>query len=283
MKLLPLNAALLAAMTALALSVSGQTIKVTCADPVLNLGQNWATSYATKHPKATIEVAGSTAPAAFAALAGKKTQLAIALRSMRYPEAQACEDAFGKRAQEFKLAVNGVAVYVHASNPVKEITYKEIEGVFLGKVQDWRKLGGNAGPIVVLGLATNTAAADLFVEEVLGGKGWAPEVRMVPGSELMAMVARETNAMAFGPLAQSRDVRALEIKRAYSSTPVSPTDETISNRVYPISRFVFGYADPTADPAGLKEYVEWVRSDEGQEVARQGGYFQLSAKWRGAP
>ena len=275
------SAVLLAAISALAFSAAGQPIKVNCAEPVQSLSQSWASNYGAKHPETKIEVTGGSAPAAFSALAGKKSQLAIALRSMRYPEAQECEAAFGQRAQEFKLAVNGVAVYVHASNPVKDLTYKEIEAVFQGKVRDWRRLGVNAGAIVALGMATNTPAGDLFGEEVLGGKGLAPEVRMVSAAELMAMLASETNAIAFGPLAQAKDVRAIEIRRANSSTPVSPTEESISNRIYPISRFVFGYIDPSANHAGLKDYLDWIRSDEGQQIARKAGYFQLSAKWRG--
>jgi phosphate transport system substrate-binding protein len=281
MKNNPFLAVFLATISALAFAAAGQPIQVNCAGPVQNLSQSWVRGYAAKHPEFKIEVAAGSAPAAFSALAGKKSQLAIALRSMRYPEAKECEAAFGQRAQEFKLAVNGVAIYVHASNPVKDLTYKEIEAVFQGKVRDWRRLGVNAGTIVALGMSTDTPAGDLFGEEVLGGKALAPEVRIVDAAELMATLATETNAIAFGPLAQAKDVRAIEIRRAESSTPVSPTDETISNRIYPISRFVFGYADPTANPAGLKEYLDWIRSDEGQQIARKAGFFQLSAKWRG--
>ena len=59
--------------------------------------------------------------------------------------------------------------------------------------------------------------------------------------------------------------------------------QTISNRTYPLSRFIFGYTDAAAVKGELKSYLDWIRNDEGQQLARQAGYFTLPAKWRTTP
>lgn len=267
----------------LCLAVSAQTINVSTAETALTLNQNWAKAYGAKQADAKFEITGGTVSNAFGALAEKKSQLASVPRSMRFKEAQACEAALGAKPTEFKLAVNAVAVFVNAANPVKELTYDELAAVFQGQRRNWKKLGGNDAPVIALGVATNTSHGELFVEEVLAGKGMTNDVRIVAAAELLKNIAKDPNAIGFGPLAAAEGVRLVEIKRAFSSTPVTPSEETISNRIYPIARFIYAYTDTSAPKPEVKAYLDWIRSDEGQRVAKDAGYFPIAAKWRNTP
>ncbi len=283
MKKIPDGLLILSMLTILAAPAPAQSIGITTSETALKLNQNWAKAYESKNPGVKIEIAASTVTNAFVALAEKKFQLAVTPRAIRFKEAQLCETALGQRPVEFKLAVNAVAVYVHAASPVKELTYDELAAVFQGKHRTWKKLGGSDAPITALGITTNTSAGELFLEEVLAGKAWTNDVRIVPDSELLKIIAGDTNAIGFGPLAKGDGVRAVEIKRAFSSTPVSPSEESISNRIYPIARFIYGYTDAAAPKSEVKAYLDWIRGDEGQRVARDAGYFPITAKWRGTP
>lgn len=282
MKTIPGSTILLATLT-VGLSSPAQSITVRSSDTVLKLSQDWAAGYLAKPSAVKIEVSGGSVTNAFAALAEKKARLVTVTRSIRFKEAQACEAALGQRPTEFKLAVNAVSVYVNASNPVKYLTYDELEAIFQGKRRNWQKLGGTSAPVIAFGVQTNTPVGELFIEEVLAGKSLTNDVQIVADAELLRAIAREANAIGFGPLASADGVRAIGIKRAFSSTPVPPSEETISNRTYPISRFVFGYADPAAIQDDLKAYVDWIRGEEGQQIGRQAGYFPLAAKWRTTP
>jgi len=282
MKIVTGSTILLAALT-VCLSSPAQSINVRSSDTVLKLSQDWAAGYLAKRSDVKIEVSGGSVTNAFAALAERKAHLTTVPRLMRFKEAQACAAALGQRPTEFKLAVNAVAIYVNASNPVKYLTYDELEAIFQGKRRNWQKLGGNNAPVIAFGVETSTPVGELFVEEVLAGKSLTNDVRLVTGPELLKAIAREANAIGFGPLASADGIRALEIKRAFSSTPVAPNEETISNRTYPISRFVFGCADPAAIKEDLKAYLDWIRGEEGQQIARRAGYFPTAAKWRTTP
>jgi phosphate transport system substrate-binding protein len=264
-------------------SASAQPITVQTSDNLLDLGQKWAEAYTAKHPETKIEVTTGTPPDIFAALAGRKTDLVTVARKIRFKETQACEAVFGQRPAEFKVGVIGTAVYVNADNPVTVLTYDELEAAFTGKRRNWKQLGGKDAAIVAYAVATNTLAGELFALEVLGGKPMTNDVRLMSEAELSKVIAGNPNAIGFGALARAEGIRAINIKRAYSSTPVEPGADTIANRIYPISQFIYCYLNPDANKGEIKAYLDWIRSDEGQPVAAQAGCYVVPAKWRATP
>ena len=263
---------------------TGQTLAIKVSDSLLPLNQKWAEAYEAKHAGAVIQVTGDTTSEVLATLAEKKADLVVIPRGIHFREAQACEAAFGSRPVEFKAAVSGVAVYVNASNPVKVMTYEELAGIFLGESPNWKEFdGGLVQPINIYALATNSSCGELFNEEVLDGRGFTLKAHLLAGEDVLKAIAADPNGIGIGPLATAEGIRALTIKRARSSTPVNPTEDTISRRIYPISRYVFFYANPAASPADIKSYVDWVRSDEGQQIARAAGFYELPTAGRSHP
>ena len=243
----------------------------------------WAETYAAKHPGIKFDLGGGGAAAAFVALAERKANLAVASRSMRYPETQPCEAAFGEPPAELKLGVSGVAVYVNAANPVKVLTYNDLIGIFRGGDRNWKLFGGEDAPIVIFGQNTNTAPGELFVAEVLNGTSLASDVQLRTGPEVLRAVAKTKGAIGFAAFSAAEGTRAVSIKRSFSSTPVDPAEDAIANRIYPITRFLYAYLDPSALKGELGAYLDWIRTDEGQAVAHRCGFYPLPAKWRGGP
>lgn len=275
--------AILIAALAWVQTAFGQTITNAGSDTLIGLGQKWADAYTTKHPETKIQMTGGGAASAFEALAERKINLATVSRSIRFTEAAACEKVFGQRPTECKLGVNGAVVYVNADNPVKILNYDELLAVFTGKTTNWKKLGGPDLAITLYGQNTNSAAGELFVLEVLMGQSPTNNLQIVAGADLLKAIAKDKQGIGFGALAQLEGTRAVTIKRAVSSTPVDPTADTIANRVYPISRFLYGYLDAAANKGEIKAYLEWLGSDEGQRIASESGFFPLPAKWRAKP
>jgi len=261
----------------------GQTIRIRGSESLVPISQAWADAYSAKHAAGKFEVGGGGAGAAFAALAERKIDLALVSRSMRYKETQPCETAFGQRPVELKVGVSGVAVYVNPANPIKVITYEELSGIFRGNYQSWKQLGGEDAPILAYAQETNSAPGELFIEEVLNGKSLGGEVRLLPGPAVRKTVAQAKNAIGFAAFATAEGIRAVAIKRVFSSTPAEPTEDAIANRIFPISRFLYAYLDPAAQKGELAAYLEWIRSEEGQEIARRAGFYALPAKWRARP
>lgn len=271
------------AFVAVAWPALAAPLTVQSSDTLLDLSRNWADGFMGKQTTTKVALSSAATPAVFAALAERKINLATTSRTIRYKEAQACQAVFGQRPTDFKVAVNGVAVYVHPDNPVKVLMYEELEGIYRGKFRNWKQLGGPDAPITILGVATNTSVGELFVEEVLGGKPVTNDVQIVTQQDVLRAVAQNANAIGFGAYTRTNPVRCLQIKRVYSSTPVEPDETTIANRVYPITRFIYCYVEPEANQGEIKSYLDWIRSDEGQQIAVQAGYYVLPTKWRQSP
>jgi len=64
------------------------------------------------------------------------------------------------------------------------------------------------------------------------------------------------------------------VKKDAASPGVAPSDATIKNGTYPLSRPLFFYtrAKPSAD---LKAFMDWVLSPEGQATVVKVGYFPI--------
>jgi phosphate transport system substrate-binding protein len=202
-------------------------------------------------------------------------------RSIRYKEAEACEAALGQRPAGSKVSVCGLAVYVNANNPVKVLTYDELFAIFRGKHKSWKDVGGEKLPITVYAQNTNTVAGELFNEEVLNGKGVSGKIQLLGDAEMLKAIVNDPSGIGFGALRQTTGARTVAIKRAFSTLiPAEPTEETIANRTYPISRYVYFYPSPKDNNGKTKAYLEWILSDEGQQVARAAGFYVLPASAR---
>jgi phosphate transport system substrate-binding protein len=275
------------ALTAAALTLdiaSGQTFNVKVSNTLLELNQKWADAYKVKHPAADLQVTGDETAAAFATLAEKKADLVFVPRAIRFKEAQACEAAFGRRPPELKVAVNGLAVYVHTNNLVQVLEYEELNNIFHGQTQNWKDLsGGKDQAISVYAQTTNSVLGELFDAEVLEGMGFSARIHFVAGRDMLPAIAADPNSIGFGALIPFAGVQSLSIKRAHSSTPVEPTAENIAHRLYPISRYVYSYSSPAANPDQVKAYLDWIRGDDGQQVAQAAGFYALPANLRSGP
>lgn len=268
----------LAANAFWAMAAGGQTINLQTADSLQPLSQKWADAYKSTHPASNIRVSPDSTAGVFAALANKQADLVIVPRAMRFKEIQACETAFGQRPADTKLAVCGVAVYVNSNNPVGELNYNELYEIFHGEAKSWKEFeGGKDQPISLYAVATNTPLGELFNAEVMSGRGFPGDAHTLAATDLLKAVAGDPQGIGIGPLGAADNLKLVSIKRAPSSTPVIPNAENIGGRIYPISRCVFAYANPAADGNAIKQYLDWIRSDAGQQVAREAGFYALSA------
>src|SRR5437773_11567204 len=106
----------IASVLALAAPALAGTITVKGSDTLVILAQKWAEVYMSKHPETKIQVTGGGSGIGFAALQNNTTDIADASRPIKAAEKAACIKAFGKTPKEYKVALDGLSVYVHSDN-----------------------------------------------------------------------------------------------------------------------------------------------------------------------
>jgi phosphate transport system substrate-binding protein len=271
----------LALLAALSLSAQAGSITVKGSDTLVVLAQKWAEVYMGKNPGTTIQVTGGGSGIGFAALQTQQTDLANASRKIKAKEIESCVKVFGKRPTEYKVCVDGLSVYVSAENSVKELSLEQLEGIFAGKIKNWKDVGGNDAPITVYSRENSSGTYEFFKENVLKGKDFIASAQTMPGTAaVLQAVAKDKNGIGYGGAAYGAGAKHLPIKADASSPAIEPTEENVLAQKYPIWRYLYVYVNPNLDKGEINAYLKWIRSDEGQKVVKDVGYFPLPAKLR---
>jgi phosphate transport system substrate-binding protein len=189
--------------------------------------------------------------------------------------------AFGKRPTEYKVAIDGLSVYVSSSNPVKELSVPQLEQIFTGKVRNWKEVGGADMPITLYSRENSSGTYEFFKEHVLKGKDFASSAQTMPGSAaVLQAVAKDKNGIGYAGAAYGEGAKHLLIKPDDSSPAVEPTEENVVGQKYPIWRYLYIYVNPALEKGDIAAYLKWIRGSEGQKVVKDVGYFALPENLR---
>jgi phosphate transport system substrate-binding protein len=256
-------------------------ITVKGSDTLVILAQKWAETYMGQKPGVKIQVTGGGTGTGFAALQNRTTDLCNASRKIKSAEIAKCIEAFGKRPTEYKVALDGLSIYVSADNTIKELAVEQLELIFTGKIRNWKEVGGNDAPITVYSRENSSGTYEFFKEHVLQGKDFAASAQTMPGTAaVLQAVAKDKNGIGYGGAAYGAGAKHLSIKKDGASAAVEPTEENVVSGAYPIWRHLFIYVNPALDKGDVAAYLSWIRTDAGQKVVKDVGYFPLPANLR---
>ncbi len=103
----------------------------------------------------------------------------------------------------------------------------------------------------------------------------------MPGTAaVLQAVAKDRNGIGYGGIAYGSGAKHLSIKKDAAAPAVEPTEENVLNARYPIWRHLFLYVNPALDQGAVAKYIAWIRSDDGQKVVKDVGYFPLAKTTR---
>ncbi|MBP9865706.1 MAG: substrate-binding domain-containing protein, partial [Candidatus Omnitrophica bacterium] len=124
---------LLTSLTLSGTAFADKNITVKGSDTILVLGQMWAEEYMKQNPGITIQVTGGGSGVGIAALLDNTTNIANSSRKIKDKEIDKAKQA-GYYPEEFKIALDTLAVVVNHDNPVQELTLKQIMGIYTGRI-----------------------------------------------------------------------------------------------------------------------------------------------------
>jgi phosphate transport system substrate-binding protein len=189
-------------------------------------------------------------------------------------------DAAGKLAapgdshsalSEDVLGLDGIAVIVNASNPLKELRKDTIKQIFTGKINDWSKVGSMRGAIQVYVRDDQSGIADSFKTMVLAGTPVASSARRFEdGNALSQAVSSDPNGIGFVSLPLIHSAKSIAISDK-GVDALKPTRLTVATEEYPLSRRLYLYTPSTPHNAFTQKFVEFALSRQGQEVVAGNG------------
>ena len=250
-------------------------ITVKGSDTMVVLGQRWAEEYMAKHKGTTIQVTGGGSGTGISALINGTTDVCEASRAMKDAEKKQVADKAGGPPVEIVVAKDGLSVYVNDANPLTELSMAQLKDIYTGKVTDWKDVGGTPGKIIPYSRENSSGTYVFFKEHVLSNADYTPRAQAMPGTAAVVnAVARDKSSIGYGGAAYAKGIKVLKVKKEPTSPGVLPTDATIHDGTYPLSRPLFFYLRPKAS-AAIKAFTDWVLSAEGQAIVVKVGYFPI--------
>lgn len=261
-------------MSAGALSVaSGQRIKGS--DTMLPVSQREAESYMQANPGQTVTVTGGGSGVGISALIEGTTDVAQSSRKIKFDEKKKLQ-ASGKTVKEVVAAFDALAVIVHPSNKVQQLTREQLEGIFTGKIKNWREVGGSDLRIIPYARETSSGTYEFFKESVLKNKNYVSGIMSMPATgAIIQSVSQTGGAIGYVGLAYlNKSVKAIRVSYDGGKNFVEPSAANAKSKAYPISRpLLYYYAAQSGDK--VAPFISHVLSDAGQKVVADVGFIPV--------
>ena len=264
---------LLIALSLLSLGANAQRIKGS--DTVLPVAQQTAERFMNQHPEARVTVTGGGTGVGISALMDNTTDIAMASRPIKFSEKMKIKAA-GEEVNEVIVAYDALAVVVHPSNPVKQLTRQQLEDIFRGKITNWKQVGGDNRKIVVYSRETSSGTYEFFKESVLKNKNYmASSLSMPATGAIIQSVSQTKGAIGYVGLAYiNKEVKPIHVSYDAGKTFTEPSFENAKNKAYPIVRPLFYYYD-VKNEGKVKPFIDYILSAEGQATVKQVGYIPV--------
>lgn len=258
------------------------TIRQVGSTTVLPLAERWQQQFNKAHPEVEIAVSGGGSGTGIKALTSATAEIANSSREIKPKEVEQAKAA-GIDLVEHVVAYDGIAVIVHPSNPLTEISVEELSDIYSGRVSDWAEVGARGmGGIQVVSRDSASGTYEAFKELVvtMGGtekdRDYAPAaLKQASNQAVLGLVSQTETAIGYIGLGYvDESVKVLRVAPMGGGEAVDPAVESVKSGAYPVSRALYLYTG--GEPTGvLKEYLDWIKGPEGQAIVAELGFVPV--------
>jgi phosphate transport system substrate-binding protein len=261
-------------------------------DTMNNLMTLWGEGFGKFYPNVKLQIEGKGSSTAPPALISGTAQLGPMSRPMKGTEIDAFEKKFGYKPTGLRSSVDALAVFVNKDNPIKCLTFPQIDAIFSKSrrqgykedIKTWGQLGLTGDwanrPISLFGRNSASGTYGFFKEHAMKNGDYKDEVKEQPGSASVVQgVTVDRYAIGYSGIGYATSgVRAVPIAEKPGASCVEATAENAYSGKYPLARFLYVYVNKAPgkglDPL-MREFVKFMFTRQGQEVVIKDGYFPV--------
>lgn len=222
---------------------------------LLPVTQQAAKEFKRSNPKVAISVSGSSS------IAGPQSVLrgSATIGAVDWDATKSVPGfkAFGG-LKAHKIAVIPFATIVNKSNPVKNLSTKQLQGIFSGKIKNWKQVGGKNEEIVVVNRKFGSGTRVNYQMKALGGKAFMSKgsnyKEVGKSGEMVSAVSSNPNAIGYVDLAYVKGgIKAL------NNNGVAATTTNVMNGKYKV--WGYGYLVTKGNPSGVNaKFIKYIQS-----------------------
>lgn len=237
---------------------------------ILPLSEQLASKYK-KKVGVDVLVQGGGSSAGIKAVRNDVAQIAASSRNLSEEEK--------KDLKPYAIARDAIAIIVHPSNKIKNVTMKQLQDILSGKITSWKELGGADKPIQLVNDSAG-AGTRAALEELVMGKNKEKNIKGTPvtlksvvvnsSAEMKASIAHSKYGLGYLPFNYlDSSVKTLSINGITASYAGAHKGE------YPLFRDLY-YAIKKDNPGLGLAYIYYVLSPEGQDIVVQEGFLPIN-------
>jgi phosphate transport system substrate-binding protein len=225
-----------------------QKIVIGGAQSLVPLAEKFSARFRKDHPETEVEIRRANSNYAVTAAQAGEIQIGLVARHLTAAE---------KAALHVELIGHDAIIFLsYPWNQATSLTLEQLRKIYLGKITNWREVGGENKGIVPLTREGSSALHTLFIESLFG-KGFNGSekafVLRASKEKILRTIKRVRGSLGYGIVgveeAQDEGVKVLSINGK------SPSEENIVQGVYPFTRPLLLIAKGPINPL----LQEWMR------------------------
>jgi phosphate transport system substrate-binding protein len=213
-------------------------------------------------------------------LADGTADAVISLRRARPREVTGLRDTLGdlsSHACEEVIALDGLAVVIHKSNPLEQLTTQQVRSLLRAEMTDWSALSIPAGNVHLHLPRENTASVEAVKECLeVSIPRLKQDLRYDLPRQLSDAVAADPQALGLVPFRHVRSTKALATGDEIVVERLLPTAFTIATESYRLRQRVYLHHANAPKNENLLKFLSWVISVPGQNVVGSTGFVDLN-------
>jgi len=177
-----------------------------------------------------------------------------------------------RRVRMDPVAWDALVVMVHKDNPVDNITLSQLRQVYLGKITNWKQLGGKDAPIDLYVRKGKISGVGRTVRELIFAnydQEFTSRAKVVKSSGPLekAISSTAVNGMGISGVssARKRNAKLLKINGKY------PSYANIKNGDYLLYRPLYLVTNLENTDKDVHKFIEFVHSKQGRQIMRKNG------------
>ncbi|MBV7332800.1 phosphate ABC transporter substrate-binding protein [Chloroflexi bacterium TSY] len=127
------------------------------------------------------------------------------------------------------IGLDGLAIVVHASNRIENVSLLELRDLFSGRLLNWAELNGDLGEVLVVSREDGSGARILFEERVMVGERVTLTAVVMPASaDVITYVAKSPTAIGYVSRAYVDQLIRIDLQKSSREIFSAQVDEMAS-------------------------------------------------------
>lgn len=173
---------------------------------------------------------------------------------------------------EIPIAMNSIAVFVHSSNPVGNLTMDQLKKIIAGEITNWSEVGGADQPILLILEHDKSSHKKVVQQVVMGDTPFATKgIPVNKSPEIFDKVSSFEPAIGYGSYALAKKHPGVKV---VSIDGVSPDPANVASGAYKVAMKMYFYTK--GQPSGVAaQFIEFLKSEEGKQIIENSGMSAL--------